>query len=466
MKNKIMLALGLVAALAAGAMAQIIPAPQVGGGSGNSYSGYLTNQPALTYSTTYTIDVSQYDGSKISASVLYSSVNFSNAYFTDGSKSTGSFTVIDYTALSSATATNNATVISTSGLNGATFTVNGIPLLMGQQWSRGATTALTAASLASAIHTAVPAISASATGAVVYATATFGSAGNAYTFASNNSSVTVAAASFSGGRDNASISINGTTLTQGTAWTAATSSVTTAANIVTAINANATLNVVVVATSNFNTAAAYGVVNVTSLFNGTVYNYALTTSTPTALSVFKANMVGGTNPQDTLLGQVFRSTSTSGIALGTPVLYAVGSASAIGGLTTGTTYFYVPVGTQYFSLAKYSTSAVAGLTSDFVTVTSTNSQLPASMNTYTFVPLAWAGTASFVWQSSNDDASYGTTPLTTSVSVTSNTVSTLGFYDFGFYNFRYLRLSFTAPTSGGLLFRVPVNIKQDGIGRY
>ncbi len=433
----------------------IVPAP-VGSNDGDSYSGDLINLPAgIDYNITAALDLSVYDASKVSAQVIYSSVNFTSPTFSDGSESTASVRVISVTGLSSATATDQITVTTNAFASNPTITVRNCVLTMGQQFQKGATTALTAANLATAIHSCVPEINTSSVGGVVYATATYGSYANAYAFVSNSSSMTVATALMSGGADNACLTINGTALCNNSAWTAGASTTTAVLSLGNAI-ANASLHLSTVASGNL------GVIYATSTLNGTAYNYTLTTSSPTVLSVSQAVFTNGTNPGDVLGSKII--TASANLPLALPVLYAIGSNPAIGGLTTGTTYYVVPLGGTTFSLAKYSTSAVAGLSSDYATVTSTNSGTTA--HTYTIAPLAWSGSASFVWQASNDNTNWATVLTTGTVTVTSSTAATDSLVDFGVFNFRYLRFNFTAPTSGALNLVVPVNIKQDGIGRF
>lgn len=442
------------------AWAQIVPAPPAAGGDSNSYNGPLVNAPTgAAYSNTYALDLAKYDSSKVSAQVLYSSVTYTSPTFSDGTESTGNVTVISYARLSSATASNYLTVNANNWPLGAILNVNGTQLVGGVNWAKGNVSSNTATNIAAAIVAGVSGITASASGSVVYATATvYGTAGNVYFMTSNTSSITVNALKFSGGQDNAVLTINGVTLTANSQFYPLTSNAVTATRIAAAINAHASLSPTLISTAPAGSAIIYA----TSTLNGTAYNYTLTTSTPGSLSVSGAVMTGGTNPGDVLNSRVITAVSTFGLPLALPVLYT--GTPAIGGLTTGTTYFAVPLAGNTFSLAKYSTSAVAGLTADYVLVTSTNSGTTA--HTYTLAPLGWSGSASFVWQSSNDNSNWATLPLTSAVTVTSTTASTDALYDFGFYNFRYIRLSYTAPTTGALNLVVPVNIKQDGIGRY
>lgn len=153
------------------------------------------------------------------------------------------------------------------------------------------------------------------------------------------------------------------------------------------------------------------------------------------------------------------SAPNNGFTLGLQVLYSAGSSPAISGLTSGTSYYIIPVNTGAVELAASLVLAQAGT---FITLASTTT----ATNSYTLTPLAWSGTGSYVWQASDDNVNWGTAPATSSVALSSSTSATDTLYDFGFYNFRWLRLSVTVPTAGAIKLNVPVNIKQDGIGRF
>ena len=454
------------------ASAQVVTVPLITP-SGNSdvsgYNGYLANEPGLAYTKNYALDLSKYMGSRISAEVIYgtTTLNAATVNILDGAQSTGSFTVLSYAALSSASATNQLTVISTSGLNGAVITIGNNTLTYGQQWSQGQTVNATAKNLAAAISL-LPNLSANvaATGGIVYATATFGSFANSWGTVSNNSSVTVANSVFTGGQDNAVVTINGTKLTQGSGaqWNAVTSNAQTATNLAAAINT--------AFPGKLSAIGSGSVVYATSTLNGTQFNYSLLSSTPTALQASGVLMVSGSNPGMTLGSSLFTSTAAGGFTLAQDILYPVSANPNIGGLVQGTTYFAVPAGNFKFYLAKYSTSAVAGYTPDYALVTSTNTQLITSQHTYALAPLAIVGNSTYTWQASNDNINWATTLTTGTVTITSypNTAGPNGpnisLFDFGAFNFRYLRLNFQGPAAGGLFLQVPVSIKQDGIGRF
>jgi hypothetical protein len=153
------------------------------------------------------------------------------------------------------------------------------------------------------------------------------------------------------------------------------------------------------------------------------------------------------------------SAPLNGLTLGLPVLFNAGAYPAISGLTTQTTYYVIPAGINAVELATTSAQAIAG---NYITLASTTT----SANSYTLTPLPSSGTASFIWQSSNDNSHWITAAGTSTVTMSyANPATDIG-VDFGFYNFRYLRQSVTAPTAGGLYLQTIVNIKQDGIGRF
>lgn len=411
------------------------------------YNAKLTNETALAYNNTYSVDLLATGIGSLSAQATYSSATVPTAQFQDGAQATGGFTVLNYAALKAASATDSITVVSTTGLVGATINVPGFVFSNGIDWATGADANATAASLAAALAT-VPYLSVSHSGNVVYATATAGSFYNTYAVLSNNANLSIASPLFTGGQDNAWIAINGARLNQGMQWTAATSNAATASSLASAINAASSLN------KKLKAQASGAVVASTSTLNGAVYNYPLQTSTPTALSASGARMTGGANAAFSLGGNVF-SSPANGLTLALPVLYTQGSA-AIGGLADQTTYYAIPTSAGSFMLSTSQSGALAG--TGLVVVTSTNTQLPASQHTYTLAPLGITGVPSFKWEASNDSVNWidlnvssvtmGPTGTPYSVPPTST------LWSFGFIGTRYLRLNAVAPATGGILLQV------------
>ena len=192
-----------------------------------------------------------------------------------------------------------------------------------------------------------------------------------------------------------------------------------------------------------------------------------------------SNMTGGVDPVYALNGSSFYLLS-HGFTKGLPLLYTANSAAIYYStpsvapvqyeLTDQTTYYVGAVNTNYVSLALTSAQAVAGT---YMTFTSTPTQVGAhapQLKPETLTVAAAFGTASFLWQSSNDNAHWRTAHSTWSnvatVLVTTATALSDTGTDFGFYDYRYLRLNVTAPPTGWLWLQAPVRIKQDGIGPF
>lgn len=400
----------------------------------------LVNDPALAYDNAYPINLQANGITTLSAQVSYGSATINDVPFSDGSQSSGSFFVGDPTGFSTAPATNNITVVSTSSLNNASVVLPGFVLLNGVNWATRSTTDLTAQSLANALRT-VPFLSVSVVGSVVYTTTPAGSYYNTISLVSNNGNVVVASPFFTGGRDNATIGINGEILQQHVAWSSDGSPSDVATSIAAAINASPSLSRYIFAQTSTRT------VLLTSNFNGAVYNYSLTSSTPGELVPSSPFMTAGTDADFTLNSTLFTASGGSKLTTALPVLYEQGSSPVIGGLTDQTTYYAIPVLGDSFMLATDAASAIAGNV-NLVTITSTNTQ--PSPNSYTFAPLPISGTPSFKWQVSNDSTNWSDLQVA-SVTVSSySNPPALFIWSFGSIGTRFVRLKVKAPTTGGL----------------
>jgi len=433
------------------------------------YNGNVANEACLTYDKTFDIDLNTAgpdtsDIDAISAQAVYSSPTVSAVDFTDGHVSTGSLTVVSTAALAAAAAHNTITVVSTAplsasaahntitvvstnGLTGATLTINGIVLTEGKDWSNVQTASGTAKSISRAILNNFSILTATFTsGGVVYTTATAsGSRGNAYTIVSSTPAALAAgAAAFSGGQDNAYLTLNGQLLRNGVEWTATTTASGTAKSISAAIMARASLSNLIQTTWT-----AAGVVSATSTATGGSTNYSLASSTPAALSVFAARMYGGLSSAY-VLSAANVHVSAHGLATGLGVWFSTSSSVGLSPLVCGTTYYAIRVDADNFELSDTSTGAIAG---NYITFTS-SSATPG--NTFTVHPTAFAGTYAFKWQASNDGTNFF------DLSVTSVTYSAPGTYgwDFSTTNYRYLRVNVDAGTGGGLTLKVIVNGKN------
>lgn len=408
------------------------------------YDSVLVNETALAHNATYSLDMQANGINALSAQALFSSATPTNVPFQDGSQATGSFTVTSFASLSAKAATNNITVTSTSSLSGASIVLPGYVFLNGLDWATGATPAATAISIKNALST-VPWLRVSASGSVVYATATVGAFYNTMQMVSSNGNIVVASSHFTGGQNNATVAINGVVLAQGLNWTAATSNNATAASLASAINASTALN------TKIGALASGAVVTLTSKFADSLYNYSLVSSTPSGLAASGVNMTAGTAPAFRL-GSTLFAVPANGLSLALPVLFT--GSPAIGGLASGSTYYAVPVDANDFMLAKYSTSAVAGV--DLVVITSTNTR--ASADSYLLAPLGIGGVPSFKWQVSNDNSTWSDLAVS---SVTMGPTGTayaqppsIVFWSFGFIGTRYIRLNVVAPTAGGISLKV------------
>ena len=421
-----------------------------------SYNQPLVSTPALGYNATYTLDLQANGIGQVSAQAVYSSATIANVTFTDGSQSTGSFTVGNYAALAASSATDTVTVGASPGASAA-LNINGHLFINNQDWANQGSGAANATALAADINSrftvilstkpglatstvAVTIITASASGNVITLTAPLGSAYNSWPVTSNDPALVVANPTLTGGADSGYVTINGATLGS-SSFTAVTSNATTATNLATAIN-NVFENVL--------TAQASGnVVTATSTLCGATYNYSFLSSNSSAISAVP--MINGTNSGASLSTTVFASSLAGNFTTALPVLYTTSSNSGFAGLTDNTTYYAVPLSPVSFQLAKYSTSAVvdaAGGSVDFVKVTSSNSQVTA--HTYTLsLTTPYTGftqSTALTWSQSFDNANW--TTLTTSSATSTTGTSSTTFWNFGSLGARYLRANVNAPTTG------------------
>ncbi len=394
-----------------------------------------------------------------SALALYTSIQVSRA----GSVIYASATVTGTGGNSYRFASSSPTVISTSSilfsgghtapLQNSYLTFNGQKLIQGQGWSVQDTSSGTATSLATLLNL-MPGISASASGSVVYATATTGgAAANSFTMTSTQPSfMTVANATFTGGVDNAFFTLNGTSLVQGTAWTRVATTTGTAKAISDAVNASPTLGAIV--TSLWNTNASSFTLTAKSV--GTLGNYT-TVGSPAAIAPGNPTMTGGANSSFTV-GSPVIIIANHGYTTGVPLLLT-GSAPPAP-LVAATTYYAISVDANDIELALTSTGAVAGT---YITLTSSSTTGP---HTTTLTPLAITGTASFKWQASNDCVTYQDFTTTAGgVSVSSVTFGSpytafVNNWDFGPVNFQCIRAAVIAPTTGAVNLQIRVNGKN------
>lgn len=234
------------------------------------------------------------------------------------------------------------------------------------------------------------------------------------------------------------LKINGTTVS----YTPVATATGTAKAISTAIMANSSLNTLIVSTHTssvvYATAAAVGAVA-----------YSVSSSSGAALTPSSSYMIGGL-ATDVDLGANTITESAHGFPTGLRALFATTSGTAPTGLTTGTTYWTIRATDNTYQLATSSTLALAGTAIDITAQTGSG--------VFAVTPLTIsAGSAGFKWQASNDGSNF------TDLSVASVTYSAAGnsIWDFGSYNYRWLRIVFVAPTSGGIALSAKMHAKRD-----
>ena len=277
---------------------------------------------------------------------------------------------------------------------------------------------------------------------VNYGTATFSSA--TFTDGSQSTgSITVVSTTALTGE---SVTIGGITLTVGTDFPLGATTATTAANLAQVINASTCP-----LSSIISAEAISNVVYATSTYVGG--NYAMSSSSNALLTLSGANMTGGSgayfdSDDDTI------QIADHGFTLGLPVLYTEGA--TLDDLVDQTTYYVIPVDSDHIQLATTSAYAVAGTEVNIATQAA-----HFGANTFTLAPLDMgAYNASAVWQYSNDGTNFISVPSVDSIFVSSASASTYAGWDFSDVNYRYLRLSVTGPTNGGIVLNAVVDVKK------
>lgn len=240
-----------------------------------------------------------------------------------------------------------------------------------------------------------------------------------------------------------SISIAGQTFTFGvdisTIPSATLTGVIIATRTAAVLAANATVGGLF--TISTNVASGFSTVSATRTVVG-AGEYSLTASAPSKTVWSHPYTQGGSDPAITIADDSITRTS-HGFTTGLRVLVATPTTGTIPtGLTGGTTYFAIKLNENQFALATTSTTALAGTKVDITRLTGSG--------VIGFAPLALSGTASFKWQASLDGTNFA------DLSVSSVTYSAAGttLWDFALNNYKYLKLNFVAPTSGGISLAV------------
>lgn len=356
-----------------------------------------------------------------------------------------------------------------------------VVLMEGANWFEAAVASNTAISINTALLNAFGSVFTStvhAGSAIIYSTSVaYGSASNAWTVSASTVALTVDAATFTGGQDNAVIKIANFPLTANTDWTVGATSITAARSISAAINSK--LGSILISTHT------QGIVFATATIVGIQTNYAMSVSTPSALTLSGALMTGGADSSITLStapslwsgifniplffpGSGYGVTNTivkppTSLGTGSQLLFSTTSGTAPGGLVAQTTYYASNLTSTSFQLADTSTGAVAGVSIAITTTTR------AGGGSFRLTPLALNGSPVIKIQKSNDDTNFQdiyvstnqlVAPFAASVTFASPYTASNQVWDLGDVNYRWLRLSYTGATAGGTNVRCVVNGKR------
>lgn len=188
----------------------------------------------------------------------------------------------------------------------------------------------------------------------------------------------------------------------------------------------------------------------TTLVDATVrYVSASSTNTSWGTPFF----TGGTSPDIDVTNDIITHTA-HGLTTGLRVWVSTTAGTIPTGLTMGTSYYAIALTADTYALATSSTNAVAGTKVDI-----TANIGSSTIGTHPLALVLSAGAASntgFKWQASNDGTNFYDVSL---ASVTYSTASNY-LWDLGAVNYRWLRMNFTPPTSGGIAVSAVLNGKR------
>ncbi len=410
--------------------------------------GLEVSRSAQGINFTQSIDVSKWD--RFSAQAVYADGTPSTHTIASGGRASATITIgSNPSGLIGAQASLTINIKSTATISGKTLTLNGILFTADTDFTATGVSTITAASNLKDRIDAHPDFVATVAGATVTVKyVTYGASGNGLpAVTSSASNFGLSAATFSGGVNQYSIFINGIELREGTAFNANASSATTSHNIVVAINALTTINTQVIASSS---SVTPGIVTVKAIAPG-YSNYNIGSTTTGFLT--SGGLPGGPTSDVDLTNDLINKTS-HGFTTGLKVLLVTTAGTAPTGLTTGTTYFAIKLNENQYALATTSTTAAAGTKIDITGVTdnATTDARPLALAT-----LAGNG---FYWQASNDNSNFSSLSTVTYSSVTYSTAGN-AVWDFGEFPYKYLRVNFTGPTSGGIALSVKIYGRKD-----
>jgi hypothetical protein len=374
----------------------------------------------------------------------------------------------------------NQAIAFSGGLDNASFTfyngVSSLTYVNGLTWNSdpvySSNTAVAVMNVANSANYGVTAATTASTVVTLTANSS-GTYANSFLLSSSTGALTIGSNAFTGGKNSGVFCINGVCLTANVDYTVQTSSNITASNMAAAINANALLNTIVVAS----TAAcpACGIVWTTASVVGVGYPVYSSTQSALTLSPFTSS-----SPVTGIANGTMYGGSISSYTINTPTItitghgltttYAVWLSTSnnvtIAPLAWGTTYYAIVIDANNFKLATSLANANAGT---FITFTSSRTSQTADR--FTLNTTGLSGTPVFQLQASNDGVNFigvtsGENGATIGV-VTFATPYTAGSttWALGYFPWRYLRLLYSGPTWGGTNFSFYVNQKTSSSAR-
>ena len=388
----------------------------------------------------------------LSFQAVYSSAAYDTTGFIDGTRSTGTITIV-----------------STTTIAGSTVTINGFNYVEAQHWYKLGCTSDTAKSLYTVLSTTFsPCLGSAATG---YVTVTS-------TFSLTNSSFTVYGKYFKEG-----LEWSLTNTTTGTAKNIYTILASSFSGVMTAswVDGSSTVNLyynIYGTTPNVSMTSFVSSITVSGMSGGknriavpVNTNLIQYSRLDTASVIYStAYFCGPTYPITSSIGAITVTGVTGGFAAdidynvnsilktnnypsGLAVLFSTATTGSYLGLTDQTTYFTIATSTS-IQLATTKANALAGTAVDITSVT-----LPGN-GYYTLTPVKILSTspAAFRWEVSNDNLNWYALSQT-SVTITASTTHTNYFWDLGFGCYKYIRAALTMGNYGA------INLKLRGYGK-
>ncbi len=416
--------------------------------SAESGGGVEFNRPVQAVDFNHDIDVSEFE--RFSIQVDYEDGAPATPSVLDGNFSSTTLTVVSYTGLAGTRSSATLTLLTGKNravdLDGLIIRINGRRYTEGVDWTRSPdSSTITMKSLQTAIDAYEEYQAIVSSNIVTVIANSSGVYSNDWTITSSSvGAIVTGAATFDNGQEPGYVTINGTTLTEGTDFDAITSTCTTSDKIAVAINANATLTALVSVSSSPTGCTLL----VQSKLTG-INAYPVSVS-GTALTTRYSSFFGGAASEVSLANDTLTETA-HGLSLGLAVLYSTSASKVITGLNSQTTYYIIPVDANSFQVAASSTLAVAGTEIDLTAV--------SGGGTYVFTPLAFASGPldGFKYQGSNDGTTFYDLSVT-SGPYQSDSGLLSSFTD---YAYKYLRFKYTQPNRGGINLNAILNYRKN-----